>query len=139
MRSHIVLCIDSFILQCTVSGAGAWAGAPGGPEAGDGGGHEAAGEGHAWEAGHTGSAAASARPSQDSQPANVPQSTGRCTRTHHNVLLHSPADKTHINTALVALEDSEREAEKKQAKAEQLEKKMEEMEKVMMEMEQRCV
>lgn len=40
---------------------------------------------------------------------------------------------------LLLLQNSEREAEKKQAKAEQLEKKMEEMEKAMVEMEQRCV
>lgn len=40
---------------------------------------------------------------------------------------------------LLLLQNSEREAEKKQAKAEQLEKKMEEMEKTMVEMEQRCV
>lgn len=37
----------------------------------------------------------------------------------------------------MALQDSEREAEKKQAKAVQLEQKMDEMEKVMMELEER--
>lgn len=36
-------------------------------------------------------------------------------------------------------QNSEREAEKKQARAEQLEKKMEDMEKAMVEMEQRCM
>lgn len=41
--------------------------------------------------------------------------------------------------ACVALQESEQEAEKKQAKAVQLEQKMEEMEKGMMELEQRCV
>lgn len=41
-----------------MSGAGARVGAPDGPEAGDGGGHETAGEGHTRETGHSGSPAA---------------------------------------------------------------------------------
>lgn len=39
----------------------------------------------------------------------------------------------------MALKDSKREAEKKQAEAVKLEQKMNEMEKAMMELEQRCV
>lgn len=62
-------------LPC-VLGAGAWTGAAGGDEAGDGGGHETAGEGYAWETGHAGSPTAPAWPSQDSQCADVPQSSG---------------------------------------------------------------
>lgn len=51
----------------------------------------------------------------------------------------SPPTGRHKLTQLLLLQNSEREAEKKQAKAEQLERKMEEMEKAMVEMEQRCV
>lgn len=51
--------------------------------------------------------------------------------------MNTHSDKRHINTAYVAPQDSEREAEKKQAKAVQLEQKMDEMEKVMMELEER--
>lgn len=51
--------------------------------------------------------------------------------------MNAHSDKRRINTACLALQDSEREAEKKQAKAVQLEQKMDEMEKVMMELEER--
>lgn len=52
-------------------------------------------------------------------------------------LLRSPTGR-HKLTQLLP-QDSEREAEKKQARAEQLEKKMEEMENAMVEMEQRWI
>lgn len=51
----------------------------------------------------------------------------------------APTGRHKLTQLLLLLQNSEREAEKKQAKAEQLEKKMEEMEKAMVEMEQRCV
>lgn len=51
----------------------------------------------------------------------------------------SSTSRIHFNAVYVALKDSEREAEKKQAEAMQLEKKMDEMEKVMMELEQRYI
>lgn len=54
-----------------------------------------------------------------------------------SLLIHS--GRIRFNAVYVALKDSEREAEKKQAEAMQLEKKMDEMEKVMMELEQRYI
>ncbi|KAA8589102.1 hypothetical protein FQN60_010447 [Etheostoma spectabile] len=52
-------------------------------------------------------------------------------------VLHGHSVRTHINATHVALKDSEREAEKRQAEAAQLEQKMDEMEKAMIELEQR--
>lgn len=115
-----------------IPGPGTWAGAPGKPEAGDGGGHEAARKGHAWETGHTGSSETPAWPSQESQPADVPKSSGKST-TCSQPLSGGLRNPTLSETP----QDVEQEAERKEAKAVQLEQKMNDMEKVIMDLEQR--